>query len=325
MSSPQKIVLKNVIPAGLNRTRLDQALVKLFPDYSRSQLRNWIQAGYVTVNNQKKILAKETVQTNQVIKIIVQLKPSKPWIPQSIPLDIIYEDEAIFVINKPPGLVVHPGAGIPDHTLANALLYYDPYLAVIPRAGMIHRLDRDTCGLLIIARTLIAYLNLTNAMKMRQITREYEAIVKGILISGQVISAPIGRHPTNRTRMAVVASGGRSATTHFRIVHRYRAHTHIRLRLDTGRTHQIRVHMAHIHHPLVGDPVYGTHISSIPHCLSTPLKTALRALHRQALYASTLRFIHPITQQPMECHTPLPKDMVYLIQCLNDDEQHHVK
>ena len=327
MMSPQKIVLKNTIPAELNGARLDQALAKLFPDYSRSQLQNWIRAGHVTLNNQQKILVREKVQTNQLIEIIVQLEPAERWVPQSIPLNVVYEDEAILVINKPAGLVVHPGAGVPNQTLVNALLHYDPHLAMIPRAGIIHRLDKDTCGLLIIARTLLAYHNLSKAMKTQEITREYEAIVKGILISGRTIEAPIGRHPVHRIRMAIISSeaGGRPAKTHFRTIHRYRAHTHIHLHLETGRTHQIRVHMAHIHHPIVGDPVYGTHIG-IPNHLSATLKAALSTSHRQMLHASTLCFIHPITHQPMKWHAPLPKDMVHLIQCLSEDEQqHHTK
>ena len=324
--SPQKIVLKNTIPVELNGMRLDQVLAKLFPEYSRSQLQNWIRAGYLTVNNQKKILAREKVQANQVIEIIVQPEPAEPLVPQSISLDIIYEDEAILVINKPAGLVVHPGTGIPDQTLVNGLLHYDPYLAIVPRTGIVHRLDKDTCGLLVIARTLVAHHNLTNAIKTREISREYEAIVKGILISGKTIEAPIGRHPTHRTRMAIITSGkGRPAKTHFRIIQRYRAHTHIHLRLETGRTHQIRVHMAHIHHPLVGDPVYGAHIA-VPNYLSAPLKAALNAFqHHQVLHASALHFIHPITQQPMEWYAPLPKDMLHLIQCLNEDKKDHAK
>lgn len=327
--SPRTIFLKNTIPAELNGARLDQALAKLFPDYSRSQLQDWIRDGHVTSNNQQKILAREKVQTNQVIEITTQLAPAERWVPQSIPLNIIYEDKAILIINKPAGLVVHPGAGVPNKTLVNALLHYDPYLAIIPRAGIIHRLDKDTCGLLIIARTLFAHHHLIKAMKMQAITREYEAIVKGILISGKTIEAPIGRHPVHRIRMAItpsMADGGvgRPAKTHFRIIHRYRAHTHIHLRLETGRTHQIRVHMAHIHHPLVGDPVYGTHIS-IPNHLSATLKAALSASCRQMLHASTLRLIHPVTQQTMKWHAPLPKDMIHLIQCLNEDEQHYTK
>ena len=328
MVGTKKIVLKNTIPAELNGVRLDQALAKLFPNYSRSQLQNWIRAGHVTSNNQQKTLSREKVQTNQVIEIITQLEPTERWVPQSIPLNVIYEDEAILVINKPAGLVVHPGAGVPNRTLVNALLHYDPYLEIIPRAGIIHRLDKDTCGLLIIARTLLAHHNLIKAMKKKAITREYEAIVKGILISGKTIEAPIGRHPAHRTRMAIIPlgadSGGRPAKTHFRIIHRYRAHTHICLRLETGRTHQIRVHMAHIHHPLVGDPVYGTHIG-IPNNLSPTLKAALSVSYRQMLHASTLHFIHPTTQQPMKWYAPLPKDMIHLIQCLKEDEQHYKK
>lgn len=319
----QKIVLKSFVPTDLVGARLDQTLAKLFPDYSRSQLQHWIRAGNVTVDGKQKMQIREKVRANQVIEIVAQLEPTERWIPQSIPLDVLYEDEALLVVNKPAGLVVHPGAGVPDKTLVNALLHYDPNLAVIPRAGIIHRLDKDTSGLLVIARTLTAHHALIKAMKARQITREYEAIVKGVLISGKTIDAPIGRHPIHRTRMAVMESG-RQAVTHFRVIKRYRAHTHVRVQLETGRTHQIRVHMMHIHHPLVGDPVYGSHIG-IPAYLSESLKATLKAFHRQALHAVTLQLSHPSSHRRMEWQAPLPKDMANLIKSLEEDEQHPTK
>lgn len=254
---------------------------------------------------------------NQLVKIETDLEIEERYISQKIPLNIIYEDEALLVVNKPAGLVVHPGAGIQDKTLVHALLHYTFSLITIPRAGIIHRLDKDTSGLLIIARNLASYRALIKAMKSRQIIREYEAIVKGVLISGRTINAPLGRHPAYRMRMAVVKSG-RPAITHFRIIKRYRAHTHIKVRLETGRTHQIRVHMAHIHHPLAGDPVYGKHIN-IPLYLSDTLKTALKTLNRQALHAITLQFPHPTNHQLTICQAPLPTDMYHLKKCLEDD------
>ena len=313
----KRISLKNIIPTELAGVRLDQALAKLFPNYSRSQLQNWIRTGHIRVDGAKKILTREKTRVDQLIEITVDLESNERWVAQSLPLNILYEDEALFVINKPPGLAIHPGAGIPDRTLINALLHHDPQLAILPRSGIIHRLDKDTSGLLVVARNLTSYYTLTNSMKARKITREYEAFVKGVLISGRTINTPIGRHPIHRTRMAIV-NNGREAITHFRVLQRYRAHTHIRIRLETGRTHQIRLHMAHIHHPLVGDPVYGNHIG-IPTFLSDSLKATLKVLHRQALHAITLQLSHPLTQRIMEWHAPLPKDMLDLLRSLTED------
>ena len=313
----QKIVLKGIIPTKLAGARLDQALATLFLDYSRSQLQNWIRSGHVYIDGVKKILTREKVQANQSIEITAYLEPSERWVAQALPLNILYEDEALLIINKPAGLVVHPGANIPDHTLVNAILHYDPQFITLPCAGIIHRLDKDTSGLLVVARNLISYHVLTKAMKIHKIIREYEAIVKGILISGQTINNHIGRHPIHRTRMAIV-DNGREAITHFRVLQRYRAHTHIRIRLETGRTHQIRVHMAHIHYPLVGDPVYGSHIG-IPTFLSNSLKTTLKSFRRQALHAATLQLFHPLTQKIMEWHAPLPDDILDLLKSLTED------
>ncbi|MFW0097503.1 MAG: 23S rRNA pseudouridine(1911/1915/1917) synthase RluD [Coxiella endosymbiont of Haemaphysalis qinghaiensis] len=316
----KRIFLKNIIPTELEGVRLDQALAKLFPNYSRSQLQNWIRTGHVRVDGTKKMLIREKARANQLIEITAHLELSERWVAQALPLNIVYEDKALLIINKPPRLAVHPGAGVPDRTLINALLHHDPQLATLPRSGIIHRLDKDTSGLLVVARNLISYYTLTKAMKARKITREYEAFVKGVLISGRTINTPIGRHPIHRTRMAIV-NNGRKAITHFRVLQRYRAHTYIRIQLETGRTHQIRLHMAHIHHPLVGDPVYGNHIG-IPTFLSDSLKVTLKVFHRQALHAVTLQLSHPLTQQTMEWHTPLPKDMLDLLKSLAKDNTH---
>lgn len=316
----QKISLKGVVPAKLAGARLDQALAKLFLDYSRSQLQNWIRAGHVRVNGTKKIFVREKVQFNQVIEITAYIKSSERWVAQAMPLNILYEDKMLLVINKPAGLTVHPGAGTPNFTLVNALFHHDPQLTTLPRAGIIHRLDKNTSGLLVVARNSMSYRALTKAIKMHKIIREYEAIIKGVPISGRTVNAPIGRHPTHRTRMAIV-NNAREAITHFYVLQRYRAHTHIRIRLGTGRTHQIRVHMAHIHHPLVGDPVYGNHIN-IPNFLSNSLKAALKSFHRQALHAATLQLSHPLTQKMMEWHAPLPKDILDLLKSLAEDNAH---
>ena len=311
------IELHSAIPPESTGMRLDQALAKLFPQYSRSQLQTWIRNGYVTVNQQKIDQVRAKVYTNQVIDIQAPLIVSERWAAQPIPLNIIFEDETLLVINKPAGLVVHPGAGVPDNTLVNALLHYAPELSAIPRAGIIHRLDKDTSGLLVIARTLTAHHALTQQMKQRLIEREYEAIAKGIIMAGGTIEAPIGRHPLHRIRMAVLESG-KKAVTHYRVIERFRTHTYLQVKLETGRTHQIRVHLAHIHHPLIGDPVYGQHIG-IPLQLSEPLKIALRNFHRQALHAAILRLRHPVNDHQMEWRAPLPTDFLQLLKLLRED------
>jgi 23S rRNA pseudouridine1911/1915/1917 synthase len=311
------VELHDSIPSESSGERLDQALAKLFPQYSRSQLQTWIRNGFVSINGQTIDQVRLKVSFGQVIDIHAPLVASERWEAQPIPLEIIFEDESLLIINKPAGLVVHPGAGTPDNTLINALLHYSPTLSTLPRAGIIHRLDKDTSGLLVIARTLTAHHALIKQMKARQIEREYEAIVKGLLIAGGTIEANIGRHPTHRTRMAVVESG-REAITHYRVIERFRAHTHLRIQLETGRTHQIRVHLTHIHHPIVGDPVYGHHVG-IPTKLSEKLKIALQNFKRQALHAANLRLTHPVNGQWMEWHAPLPKDFVELLKLLRED------
>lgn len=314
-----KIDLHGTISLDLAGLRLDQALAKLFSDYSRSQLQQWIREGYVQVNQMVVKEVRTKVQMDQVITIEAPLLPQENWVAQNIPLEIVYEDDALLIINKPVGLVVHPGAGNRDQTLINALLHHAPELSAIPRAGIIHRLDKDTSGLLVIARTLAAHHALTQQMKAREIEREYEGIAKGVLISGGTIEAPIGRHPQYRTRMAILDSG-RPAITHYRVLERFRAHTHLRIQLDTGRTHQIRVHFLHIQHPLVGDPIYGQHVG-IPLKLSTELKTVLGSFKRQALHAATLKLHHPVTQALLEWHAPLPADMVHLLNALRKDNE----
>ena len=238
-------------------------------------------------------------------------------LPQAIPLHIVYEDEHLLVINKPAGLVVHPAAGNHDGTMLNALLHYAPELVHVPRAGIVHRIDKETSGLLVVARTLTAQTDLVQQLQERSIEREYEAVAMGVMTSGGSVDAPIGRHAVDRKRMAVTRSG-KPAVSHYRVAERFRIHTHIKVHLETGRTHQIRVHMAYIHHPLLGDPVYGGRLR-IPPGSSESLMTTLRTFKRQALHAARLALQHPESGEPMEWHAPLPDDMTTLIKALHDD------
>lgn len=313
-NSPMKRVeLCGEVPSELNHLRLDQALAKMFPTYSRGQLQNWIRQGSVTVNGMIQCKPREKIRTGHFIQIVAECAVDERFKAQDIPLDIVYEDEALIIINKPSGLVVHPGAGRGDNTLLNALLNHDPSLASVPRAGIVHRLDKDTSGLMIVAKTLSSHQALVQQMKQRQIKRQYEAIVTGVLISGGTVDAPIGRHPVYRTRMAVVSSG-KQAITHYRILEKFPSHTYIRVQLETGRTHQIRVHMAYIHHPLVGDPVYGKRV--LPKKCSQHLKSALEHFNRQALHASLITLIHPTMKTEMKWRCELPEDMHDLLRAL---------
>ncbi len=315
--SENKIHLQGKISSDLSHRRLDQALAKLFPQYSRTQLQTWIRAGYVSLDSAITREVRATVLENQLIEINAPEIADERWSAQSIPLNIVYEDEDLIIINKPAGLIVHPGAGAPNNTLLNALLHVDSKLSTIPRAGIVHRLDKNTTGLLVIARNLAAHHFLTQAMKARKIERDYQAIVNGVLISGGKIDTKIGRHPTVRTRMAVVESG-RHAVTHYRVIERFRAHTHIHVKLETGRTHQIRVHLMHIHHPIVGDNTYGRRLVLPSNC--TPeLKQTLREFPRQALHAFRLKLPHPKDEHPCEWQAPLPDDMLNLLQKLTED------
>jgi 23S rRNA pseudouridine1911/1915/1917 synthase len=304
------------IPDELAGMRLDQALAKLLPDHSRTQIQDWIKKQEVTLDGQIPI-NKARVIGGENIVINAGIKPQQTFAAEDIVLDIIYEDDALLVINKPAGMVVHPGAGNMSHTLLNALLHHIPNLKDLPRAGIVHRLDKDTSGLLVIAKTPGALLNLTNQIKNRSVSRIYQAIVYGIFASGGKIDEPIGRHPIQRKRMAI-KDNGKEAVTHYRVMERYRAHTRVRVQLETGRTHQIRVHMAHIHHALLGDPIYGGRLR-LPKGATPPLVTMLRTFKRQALHAFELGLIHPVTREPMTWRAPLPADMKELIECLRTD------
>jgi len=296
--------------------RVDQAIAKSLPDYSRTEIKSWIDQHVLTIND-KTCRASDKVRGGEHIIINAQKKQQPLWQAEEIPLDIIYEDEALIVINKPAGMVVHPAAGNPGKTLLNALIHYLPKLQELPRAGIVHRLDRDTTGLLVIAKTELALKSLAAQMRKRTISRIYQAIVNGKLISGSTINAPVGRHPVQRIKMSVTEMG-RPAITHYRIIEKYPHHTRIRVQLETGRTHQIRVHMAHIHHALLGDAVYAGRLK-LPKGASPELIDALRNFKRQALHAAELGLIHPTTKELITWQAPLPEDMLELIQVLKNN------
>jgi 23S rRNA pseudouridine1911/1915/1917 synthase len=316
MNKNHSVKLKTIIPKNLAGKRLDQALSILFSDYSRARIQTWIKTGEATIDHK---IAKPNykVCTDQEVIIDATIINQENWKAQAIPLNIVYEDDAIIVINKPVGLVVHPAAGNPDKTLLNALLNHAPELACLPRAGIIHRLDKNTSGLLVIARNLKAHAKLVTELQKRKIKREYQAIVNGVMTAGGTIDIPIGRHPKNRKLMTTIESGKVAITT-YRIIQKFRAHTHIKVLLQTGRTHQIRVHMAHINYSIVGDPVYGGRLK-IPAKISEELKQRLQNFKHQALHASCLGLVHPITNQAMEWQASLPEDMQQLLCVLKKD------
>lgn len=305
-----------VIPDECAGRRLDQVLAELFPEYSRSRLKQWIEAGRVLVDGVA-LRPRDKVMGGEQVDVVVIGESQTDSVAQEIPLAIVYEDEAILVIDKPVGLVVHPGSGNPDGTLLNALLHHAPELQNIPRAGIVHRIDKDTTGLLVVARTLMAQTALVEQLQARAFEREYDAVSVGVMTAGGTIDAPIGRHPVDRKRMTV-NERGKPAITHYRVAERFRAHTHVKVRLETGRTHQIRVHMAYRHYPLVGDPVYGGRLK-LPAGCTEALREALKDFKRQALHASRLGLEHPVTGEHMQWQSPLPPDMVHLLQALRED------
>jgi len=312
----QEIHLSFSIPPHLNGCRLDQALAELAPDYSRSRLQQWIRDGYVRLDDRRP-RARDRVHGGEAVRIDAVINRDTGCLPEAIPLNIVYTDSDLLVINKPVGLVVHPAAGNPAGTLQNALLHHDPGLARLPRAGIVHRLDKGTSGLMVVARSLVAHKQLVEALQARSVKREYLTVVYSVMTAGGSVDAPIGRHPVDRKRMAVVA-GGREAVTHYRVEERYRAHTLVRVRLETGRTHQIRVHMAHIRCPVVGDPVYGGRLR-LPRAAGERLHTLLRDFRHQALHAVQLTVTHPGSGVPMSWEAPLPDDMTALVDALRDD------
>jgi 23S rRNA pseudouridine1911/1915/1917 synthase len=304
------------LPEEVQGLRLDQALARALPQYSRARLQSWIEAGAIQVDG-RRLRAKDKVVGGERIQIEAQLEVDEQVTAEAMPLEIVFKDRALFVINKPPGLVVHPGAGNARHTLQNALLALDPKLAVVPRAGLVHRLDKDTSGLLVVARTPEVHTTLVAALAEREIERHYIALCSGVLTGGGTIDEPIGRHRSQRTKMAV-RSDGRPSVTHYRLMKRFRANTLLHVQLESGRTHQIRVHLAHIGYPVVGDPVYGGR-RRFPAAASPALIEALDAFKRQALHAARLKLAHPITGQEVEWEAPLPADMAHLIGVLEAD------
>jgi 23S rRNA pseudouridine1911/1915/1917 synthase len=311
--------LHGIIPEDCAGFRLDQALAQLFSDYSRGQITKWIKSGYVLVDQETR-RPRDSVVGGEQVSIQAQIEAvDDSWIAQAIELDIIHEDEDVLIINKPAGMVVHPGAGNHQGTLVNALLHHSPPLEGIPRAGIVHRIDKGTTGLLMIAKTLQAHNSLVSQLQERSVHREYQAIAMGVMTAGGTVDAPVGRHHIERKRMTVTSSG-KPAITHYRVEQRFRAHTHIRCKLETGRTHQIRVHMAHIRYPLLGDPAYGGRLR-LPKGASEQCQETLKAFRRQALHAGSLGFIHPRTQQEVSWKVDMPEDMQQILTILTHDQQ----
>lgn len=314
--SSSHIKLSARVPAEAAGRRLDQALASLFPDYSRTRLKSWIDEGKVLVDG-RPLRPRDRLVGGESVQVDAQLEDEVAVVPQPMALEIVYEDATLIVVNKPVGLVVHPGAGNPDRTLQNALLAHDPGLSLLPRAGIVHRLDKDTSGLLVVARTLEAHSALVRMLEAREIHREYEAVCSGVMTAGGTVDAPIGRHRVDRVRMAI-REDGRESVTHYRVLARFRAHTHVRVMLETGRTHQIRVHLAHAGYPIVGDATYGRRLA-IPKGATPRLDAALRGFRRQALHAARLAFEHPMTGGSCEFSAPVPGDMRELLDALRED------
>lgn len=313
----QVIKQQAAVPVESSGKRLDQVAAELFPDFSRAKLQEWMKEGSLLCNgNQGK--PKNKVRVGDMLTIEAQQQEQLTDIPQDLELDVVYEDEHILLVNKPAGLVVHPAAGHADGTLLNALLFHCPSLKELPRAGIVHRIDKDTSGLLVVAKTLKAQNGLVEQLQSHSMGREYDAIALGVMTSGGTVDTQIGRHPKDRKRQAVVVTGGKDSVTHYRVVKRYRAHTHVRCNLETGRTHQIRVHMAHVRHPLVGDPVYGGRLK-LPAGANEELKLMLRSFSRQALHARSLTLVHPETGKEMSWAVPLPEDFELLLTLLEED------
>ena len=316
--SDQLIQLTAEVPSDLGGQRLDQVAAQLFDEYSRSRLTAWIKEGRLTVDDAV-LRPKDVVHGGAMLRLQAEQEAQGEWVAQDIPLNIVYEDEHILVIDKPAGLVVHPAAGHADGTLLNALLHHVPDIINVPRAGIVHRLDKDTTGLMVVAKTLQAQTNLVEQLQKRTVSRIYECICIGVITSGATIDAPIGRSSANRQRMAVI-DGGKPAVTHYRVLERFRSHTHVRVKLETGRTHQIRVHMTHAGYPLVGDPLYAGRFR-IPPAASPTLVQTLKEFPRQALHARFLELKHPTTGQRMKWESPLPDDFVWLLTLLRQDRE----
>ena len=312
--------LQAVVPPDMAGDRIDQVMAKLFPDFSRSRITDWIRQGRATVDGElwkpkARVVGGELLELSAIVELHTEAEP------QDILLDIVFEDEHLIVINKPAGLVVHPAAGNYDGTLLNGLLFRYPELQNLPRAGIVHRLDKDTTGLMVVARSVKAHKSLVEQLQARTMGREYQAIVSGVMTGGGCVDEPIGRHPTVRTKMAV-HHAGKTAVTHYRVAERFSAHTLLDVKLETGRTHQIRVHLSHIHYPLVGDRVYAGR-NKIPAGVSEELKQVIRDFPRQALHARRLELIHPDSGELLSWQVPLPEDMAQLLSALRAEEAGH--
>jgi 23S rRNA pseudouridine1911/1915/1917 synthase len=305
------------IPEELAGQRLDSALARLLPEHSRTRIKGWIEAGEVQVGRLR-CKPSDAAAAGSRVRVRMTIEPPPSTVlPETIALSLVHEDRDVWVVDKPVGLVVHPGAGNPRHTLQNALLGMDPALAALPRAGLIHRLDKDTSGLLVVARTLEAHTALSRQLLARTVSREYLAVCVGVMTGGGTIDQPIGRHRSDRLRMTV-RSDGRAAVTHYRVLERFRAHTYLGVKLETGRTHQIRLHLSHLRYPIVGDPVYGGRFGP-PRGAADSLVDTLRAFKRQALHAATLAFDHPRSAKRLTLHSPVPPDFAQLLAALRED------
>jgi len=306
-------ILKIIIPLRMTGVRLDSSLSEMLPDFSRSKITSWIKSGDALINK-KLFKPKDKSKGTEIIFLTLNQKQTNDWVAEKIPLNVVFEDEDIIVINKQFGLVTHPGAGNWTGTLANALLYYEPALSRLDRAGIVHRLDKNTSGLMVIARNEKAQKYLVEQLQNHSIDREYSAIVYGHMIAGGTVDEPLGRDPKDRVKQAVSMSG-KDATTHYRAIDRFKSHTHVKAILETGRTHQIRVHLSHVGHSLVGDPMYGGRVR-FPKKASEELKEALLNFKRQALHSKKLTLTHPISGELMSWKAPLPDDMLKLLSAL---------
>ena len=310
------VSLSAEVPEDLAGNRLDQVAAQLFPEYSRARLQSWIKDGSLRVNAQS-LRPRDRLKTGDLLQIEAELVSSEKFLPQPIQFDIIFEDEDLEILNKPANLVVHPAAGHWQGTLLNGLLHAYPELEAIPRAGIVHRLDKDTTGLMVVAKNLQSHSILVQQLQERSVEREYEAIVHGVLTGGGIIDAQLGRHPVNRKKKAVVVKG-KDSITHYRVLQRFRSHTHVQLNLQTGRTHQIRVHMSHINHSLVGDPLYGGRLQ-LPTACSEEFEQNLRNFKRQALHARRLALVHPTSEQKLSWEVVAPDDFQQLLSAIKND------
>ena len=304
------------IPVSQEGMRVDKALAELLPEYSRSAIQQWLKQKRVDVSG-KSLKPSDKLSGSEQVNISIPAIAPADWVPQKMELAVQHQDDHLLVLNKPAGLVVHPGAGNPDHTLLNGLIHFDPILKMLPRAGIVHRLDKDTTGLMVIARTEIARQNLIEQLKLRTVRRQYLAVTNGVPVTGETIDAPIGRKHHDRLRMAVT-DHGKPAITHVRVRQKFRSHCLLQANLETGRTHQIRVHLSWRGYPLIGDSLYGGRPKVPPHASTTVIQT-LQGFSRQALHAEQLELVHPESNQTLQWQCPLPPDMEMLLQALTED------